>query len=85
MKLSIANMQRGNYEHDELCRRCFVTLDGKNVDLAIEADEEAGYVVQYIPKTDPRFETEYKKVYPERPTEKLYGVVKIVDPQRPAL
>lgn len=84
MKLSIADMFKGDTEHDALCRRVLVKLDGKLRNHVLEADEEAGYVVVYIPETDPRFHSErLKQGRYEWPSETLRGKVQIIDPQRP--
>lgn len=86
MKLSIYNMREGDEEHDALCRRAVIKLDGKLVNMVLEADEEAGCIVRYIPEEDPRFNLERLKQGMDCwPTETLKGVVKIIDPQRPAL
>lgn len=78
MHLSIADINGDDAYKRALCRLAIVTLNGNKVD-AVEADEEEGYVIAYVPRTDPRYEIAKAKVE-GWPVEKLYGTVRIIDP-----
>lgn len=79
MKISVEDITGQDREKAALCLRAIVTLDGKKVEHCIIADEEGGYVVAYIPKENPRWETEFKDV-DYWPTETKRGEVRIIDP-----
>lgn len=60
--------------------RAVVFLDGVKAELCLMADEESGCIERYVPRTDPRWQTEFKYV-DYWPTEVVRGAVKIVDPE----
>lgn len=75
MKISVADISGHDVEKAKLAMRCIVLLDGKEVALCVEANEEEGYVICYdeTPAHIP-------KDYEGWPTYRKKGVVKILDP-----
>lgn len=72
MKLSIKDVQT------ELHRRAIITLDGVRQTHCTEADEEGGYVERFKLKDGKPF-VEGEEVA----TERVYGEVRIIDPEDP--
>lgn len=82
MKLHIDDMKGPDVYKAQLCNRAKITLDGNEIKRCIEADEEGGFVVAYIPQDDPRFKAEMIKQGCDCwPVETLRGVVRIIDPE----
>lgn len=78
MRLSVEDLTGDDLEKAEMVFHCDVFLDGEPVEMAIMADEEKGEVEVNIPRTDPRWQNEFKNV-DYWPTEMKYGKVTIVD------
>jgi hypothetical protein len=76
MRLSVSYYNEYDKETRELCCRCVVLLDGKQVKNCTEADEEEGFVVRF--KLDDHGNHIVNGA--EIETETLYGNVQIIDP-----
>jgi len=72
MRLTMDDLKSDDPARVRLVHHCSVTLDGELVEGCVVADEEAGYIEQYVPRQEvpPGSET--------WPTRRREGVVKII-------
>lgn len=77
MRLSVEDMTGPDPDKAGLCVHAVIALNGTKVDYCIVADEEGGYVERFATDEDGNVVPEGDSLK----TERLYGKVRIIDPE----
>jgi hypothetical protein len=81
MRLTVEDLYGNDPEKVALCKRAEIYCNDVRQPGCVEADEEGGYVVVYIPQEDPEFDkARYEQGPDSWPKRRIEGVVRIVDP-----